>query len=949
MSGERRSSGVRARQAGWRRRARGWLLGLLALGSAALGEAQARTVKILSAQTLELRKIGDQELVIISGPEGGAAELRVDDDEVRAVRVEFNRTRRTLTLIGGATYRTAKDGQVLRGDNLVVNLGDESLTGQDVLISDSQLEIRGEEVERVPGQLRAKRSYFTPCARCGRSTNDYAFRAERVVVYPGDRLVAYRAQFLIADFPVLYLPFIVLPLNDEDRQPRVEVGRDELDGYTVEADLPFAVGNSILGTTLLRYYQNRSPSLSGGVDLRAYAPLPWVDRADFYTLLLAKPLAQDGTVRPGQDLDLNFSVRGRVPLAEALRPLTYEFSLVRRDIGQSDTSSERGVTRANFSARVEYPRFSAALYYVDRYGPEPTTAVVTPYERAEVVLDPKPFSVGNLSADFRFTAGRYTAAVNPFSRAARLAGGLNLTTTRLEEVHELRYARPLWTGAELLFTNSFTGRYYGTGARTVQLSVAGQITQRWAQTNSVILKQEYFRYEGVSPFAFDTVGTRRLSAPLSLSVSAVPTKDALFTVSFSRDPFLTPEQQRPATFGVSVNRRPVNLTSSLGYNFATGELEGLRYNVTLGDPDAGKLTLVPARPAVPATPTTPARPAVAAYYQRSSAWPFPKLTLSASGGYTRPTTPSAADAGLNDFTLKATVAGDDRSSNFSVAATYDFDRARPLKSLSTEYTLVRGYDTVLNPLTVTGRETLRVDTPRIDGSTTVNWRGLTFGTTHNLALEQAPSVKESGTVTFSVGNQAGRASNWQLTYGGGYDLVRGGYTRPALTGRLNLTRPGQRLSAEAVYRTQGLDQPYAELGSARVDGEWQQGRFTVAGRASYTRARSSSTPDVGVTDRLVFDPLRVGVGLGKREKPDLYLTATLRQTLTYVDGVRQNPEPLSPVLGFTLDRCCWALQGEWDVVGKRYRLAVGMPGQFYPLIESDPVFGPRVPLLPFSR
>ena len=944
-----RAARRQARERWTGRRVRGWLLGLLALGSVALGEAQARTVRILSAQTLELRKTSGQELVIISGPEGGAAELRVDDDEVRAERVEFNRTRRTLTLIGGATYRSAKDGQVLRGENLVVNLGDESLTGQDVLISDSQLEIRGAEVERVPGQLRARSSYFTPCARCGRTTNDYAFRAERVIVYPGDRLVAYRVQFLIADFPVLYLPFVVLPLGDEDRQPRVEVGQDDLDGYTVEADLPFAVGNSILGTTLLRYYQNRSPGLSGGVDLRAYAPLPWVDRADFYTLLLAKPLAQGGEARPGQDLDLNFSVRGRVPLTEAVRPLTYEFSLVRRDIGQSDTSPERGVARANFSASVEYPRFSAQLNYVDRYGPEPTTAVVTPYERAEVVLDPKPVAVGDLNADVRFTVGRYTAAVNPFSRAARLAGGLNLTTTRLEETHTLRYARPLWTGAELLFTNSFTGRYYGTGARTVQLSVAGQITQRWAATNSVILRQEYFRNEGVSPFAFDTGGSRRLSAPLSLSVSAVPAKDVVFTASYSRDPFLTPEQQRPATFGVSVNRRPVSLTSSLDYNFATKELEALRYTVTLGDPDAGKLTLVPARPAVPATPTAPARPAAPAYYQRSSAWPFPKFSLSASGGYTRPSTPSATDAGLNDFTLRATVAGDDRSSNFSVAATYDFDRERPLKALSTEYTLVRGYDTVLNPVTVTGRQTLRLDTPRIEGGTTVNWRGLAFSEAHNLALEQAPTVRESGTVTFSVGNQAGRANNWQLSYGGGYDLVRGGFTRPSLTGRLNLTRPGQRLSAEGVYRTRGLDQPYAELGSARLDGEWQQGRFTVAGRASYARTRSTLTPDVGVTDRLVFDPLRVGVGLGRREKPDLYLTATLRQTLTYVDGVRQNPEPLSPVFGFTLDRCCWALQGEWDVVGKRYRLAIGMPGQFYPLIEGDPLTGPRVPLLPFSR
>lgn len=240
------------------------------LGAAVLGEAGARTVRIISADTLELRQVDGQELVIISGAN---VELRVDDDVVRARRVEYNRTRRTLTLVGAARYRSASDGQDLSGENLVVELGDEQITGQDVLISDADLEIQGQEVERIPGQLRATGGYFTTCARCGRTPNDYAFRAERLIVYPGDRLVAYRAQLLLADVPVLFLPVIVIPLNDPERQPRVLIGQDSADGYTVEADLPFSVGSSTLGTTLLRFYQNRSPSVGAGVSLRSYAPL----------------------------------------------------------------------------------------------------------------------------------------------------------------------------------------------------------------------------------------------------------------------------------------------------------------------------------------------------------------------------------------------------------------------------------------------------------------------------------------------------------------------------------------------------------------------------------------------------------------------------------------------------------------------------------------------------
>lgn len=915
------------------------------------GAAQARTVRIVSAQTLELRNVSEQELVIITSEADGGVELQVDDDQVRAQRIEFNRTRRTLTLIGGASYRTAKDGQTLRGDNLVVDLGSESLTGQDVLISDRELEIRGEQVERVPGQLRANQGYFTPCAKCGRTTNDYAFRAERLIVYPGDRLVAYRAQLLIAEHPVLYLPVVVLPLNDEARQPKIQIGQDAVDGYTVQADLPFAVRSNMLGTAMLRYYQNRSPSYGGGVDLQVYSPFSVVDRADLYALALPKPVAFDGTPQPGYDIDLNFNVQGRIDLPEAVRDLDYSLKVGRKDIGRAATDPDYGVTRSEFTAQVEYPRFSAAVNLLGRAGPEPKGAVSLPYRKTEVVVDPKPFQVGDLSADVKLTAGRYAAASNAFSPSA-VRQGPNIDTTRLEEAHELRYSRTLWQGADLQFSNSFVGRYYGTGARTVQLNAAGQVTQRWGSRATLTARQEYLRYEGTSPFAFDAVAGRRLSAPLSLNLSTVPTPDTSFTVSYSRDGFLSPENQPPLRFGVGVNRRPVNLSASLDYHLPTQELRALNYSLTLADPDSGTAKLVPAVPARPATPTTPAQPAVPAHYERTSNWPAPRLSLGIGGGYAKVQTypgqvwNGPVPSGLQPVRVRATVAGDDRSSNFSVSAEFNPDLPEPLTSVGTDYTLVRGFDTVLNPVTVSGRETLGVQYPRLTGNLNVIWRDYSFSTSHDLQLDQPDTAKESGSVNFSVGNRSGNATNWQLSYGGAYDLRRMGFTRPTLTGALTTSRPGQRLSTSLTYNLRGLDQQRAEVSRASLDGEWQGGRFSVSGNASYSRTRTGIYPNDKPVDTYAFEPLRVGVALGKMEKPDVYLTAALRQRLTFIDGVRQEKEPLSPVLGFTLDRCCWAMQGEWDVTGRRYRLTVGLPGQFYPLLEGGPD-GTRVPLLPF--
>ncbi|WP_409013515.1 hypothetical protein [Deinococcus sp.] len=1009
------------------------------------GAAGARTVRIVTADTLELRSVDNQELVVISGE---LVELRVDDDMVRAKRVEFNRTNRTLTLVGQATYRTAKDGQVMTGENLVVDLGAEQVTGEDVLMSDSALEIRGAQIERIPGQLRATDGYFTTCARCGRTPNDYAFRAGRILMYPGDRLVAYQAQLLVADAPVLYLPVVVIPLNDADRQPRVLIGQAADDGLTIEADLPFSIGSSTLGTTLLRYYQNRNPSVGYGMSLRSYAPMPYVDRVNLYTLVNPKPFL-NGAVQPGDDVDLNFSVSGRLPLESALKDLEYALTLNRQDIGAYEGSPDRGVTRVNFGAKVDYPLFTAELNYVDRYGPPPTTGLDTPLKLPEVVLDPKPYTRGNLSTDFHFSAGNYMARSNPLSPSAT-ARGLNITTTRLEESHTIAFTAQPWKDADLSLTNTYTGRFYGTGARTVQLNLGATLTQRFNTTNTVQLSAGYTRNEGTSPFAFDAI-YRLLSAPLAVTVSTVPIKDVRFGIQYRRDLFLPGMQQAATVFTLDVSRLPLNLSSQLAYNFVTKELESFSYTATLSDPQSNVLTYVPAQPARPAqpagtgadsatpgapnpgstntaapdtagpdaatpppgvdspaavgevgtvpaqpdpvapaplpdtsaqvpqlpaptdptpdaqpdqpvqpgqpnplqsaptvpggpvdptAPAIPAEPARAAYYRRSSRWPAPNLTLTFTGGYSRAT-------GYAPFTARATVTGDVRTNSFSVYASQDIQNQR-LDNVGFSVNAAVTRDTVLNPLSVSASEQLYLVTGRVTGNETVTWRGrYQFSSTHDLLLNRPDTAMDSGSINFSVGTTGGSATSWQVTYGGPYDLVRGGYTRPTLSGSLSTTQPGNRLALSAVVNVAGLDQPRTELARVDADVAWQFGsRAAISGRAVYTRTRGGLYPADVRYETLQLNPVRATVGIGRKgERPGAYVTVGLSQTFNWVDGVRQNPTPLAPVVGLTIDRCCWALQAEADLGLGRYRVAVGLPGQTaYPLFDLTGT-GFDVPLL----
>ncbi|WP_425146010.1 hypothetical protein [Deinococcus sp.] len=891
-----------------------WLLALL-LGW--LGGAQARTVKIISADRLELRTVTgdllpdgtrtpDQEIVVISGER---VELHLDADVIKATRVEYNRTRRTLSIIGDGEYDTVQNGsaEVLKGSGLVVDLGTQQISGEDVLISDSQLEIRGEAVTRLPGQLAASGSYFTACARCGRTPNDYAFRAKNVLLYPGDRLVAYDATLLLADVPVLYLPVVVLPLQDPSRQPKLNFGQDATDGLTVQSDLPFVIGSSTLGTTLLRYYQNRSPALGFGVDLRSYSPWPGVDRLNLYALASPLPLNTvtnpDGskTSASGYEYNLNFSVKGHLDFVPSVSGINYSFNALRTDIGKSSSDPSRGVTLVSGSASTDLDDSTLTLNYVDRYGPAGAVALAGVLARPEVVFDPKPYRLGNLNADFKLTLGNYTAASNPLSRSAQ-AQGPNFSTLRLEESHVISFSTKPWPGADLSLSNTFTGRYYLTAARVVNLNLSAALTQTFSTGNSLALNYAYLRQEGTSPFAFDAQPIRPPSSTLGATLTVTPSQGFSLSAAQNYDFFQPASAQAAARFGVQVARDPVSASLNLSPNFFTGNLEAANLDATVGQ----NRTFV----------------------------------LGLRAGYTLAGGPGTAS-------LSADAVGGPRNNTFGVTLNYDLTQ-RLLSSVNLRASAVRTSDALLDPVSFSATETINlqtpVQTPSLVGKATLNAASLQFDTSHALTLTPAGNPA-SDTVYASVGSQAGAALNWNLRYGGLFDLPRLGWVSPTLNANVTATRQGQRIAAQASLNLPGLNGGVTELGSASLAGNYDLGRAFISGGAYYTRSRASAGITPNVTDTLTFQPLTLTLALGDGPRPGAYVSATFSQALIWRDGVLQAPGRIAPILLFTVDRCCWAFQTLIDPVNQRYRISVSLPGSgFVPALDVTPG-GVSVPLL----
>ena len=917
------------------------LSGLLLLG---LGSASARTIRIIQAERLELNTVDDQEIVVISGDR---VELHIDNDVVIASRVEFNRSRRTLTLIGRGRY-DAVDGkgavQQLIGSDLVVNLGNQAVTGEDVILSDSDIEIRGEAVERIPGQLSAQNSYFTPCAKCGRTPDDYAFRAKRLLLYPGDRLIGYQATLLLAGVPVLYLPIVALPLNEPSRQPRLSYTNDPIDGRTFKADLPFAFSNNVLGTTYLRYYQNRSPSYGGGAQASLYAPLPGLDRVDVYGLADPNPVNPDGTFTAGYAIDFSFAAKGHADLENAAPGgLAYSVSALRQDIGLPANDPNKGVTSINAQADVtlinvrNVNNVKVNVTVADRRGPELTTALGAPLKKPEVTIDPDPYLVtykngSTLSADFKFTVGNYAAQSNPLSRAASLQGP-NYATARLQEEHRLAYAARPWANADLSAVNNFTGRYYLSGQRVVDLEVGATLTQTFGlrpasaseytptynaygtplnlptSAGSFTLGYKYLRREGVSPFAFDRIDSKRLSAPLGAALNLTPGSGVAVRLAQEYDLILPADQQQPANLSVSVAQEPLQLSLDVKHDFVEGNLESVTASGSFGASAARG------------------------------------LNFSFAGSYTRL-------GGPDTLTTTVKAIGGVRTNTFGVSLVQDL-KLRELRSVTVSAAAVASRDAVINPLTFNMSETLNLLSPHLDGSYSVNWRNYALTSTHSFTLpagdvpttnlQPGYPVYNSDNLYFSVGNvpgggqaygQYGQGSDpasssltWNLQYGGPYDLAKTQWTRPALTAALSASRPAQRISAQASVALPGsLQQDAPYLQSASLTGDWSFGRrVAVSGLASYTRTPPNG-PNQPLSETLNLQPLAFNFTFGHAERPDASLSATFQQTLTWVNGVRTDTTPLQPVLLLTVDRCCWAFQAEINPLAKRFRIGLVVPG-----------------------
>jgi hypothetical protein len=227
--------------------------------------SQAVEIELLDAETLEMRPLqipggGETTLYIITG---SPVRLTVDGDLIVAEYIEFDSESEILRIVGPGNV--SYENVATKGRDYLLDLGSGELNFGNVFIFTEPLDIEGTEATRMPGQIDISSGIFSPCSRCKQDVQDYRFRAERLNLYPGDRLVAFNVTVYLRELPSFFLPLMVIPLGPEERRPRFNLERGTEDERAeVGLDWPYVVGANAFGTTSLRYFADVNPGGGGG-------------------------------------------------------------------------------------------------------------------------------------------------------------------------------------------------------------------------------------------------------------------------------------------------------------------------------------------------------------------------------------------------------------------------------------------------------------------------------------------------------------------------------------------------------------------------------------------------------------------------------------------------------------------------------------------------------------
>ncbi|HNV34405.1 MAG TPA: LptF/LptG family permease [Bacillota bacterium] len=501
----------------------------------------------------------------------GAVTISFDDVTITAGNAAINVVS-GLAELGGMVTVTTKDSEVssvsatcniktklISFDTFEGKVSDERVKGY--------IYISGEKFAEDDGSYKLMGGYLTTC---GLPQPHYRIEAESIEFTDDDFIIARNVSYFEANLRLFRLPYLSIPLREEDRMILPEFGWSGIDGVyvkttmkrklddanrlTIRLDLfqisglgagirhDYAIGG--IGDGYYSLYGVKSffdPSASWTAEVAQSVSLPLELRADM-KYSVKGTVDKLGTYHDDQYTELKLSRNAKDDKTSA--SLSYKFSGTNRDsstLNLSATHSSAPAEGLKLSGNVNYRRivqdgelkqeylnYKATLVHTGQDGKLTVNvqAADTMDDKQEVVLsslkrlpeiqiDMFRMKLGNLPAGIsaKFSVGRYVERIlnttpTEYLDAGKGEAAVDLSLDRMD----------LWGHGSFDLGGSLIGSIYSTGDARAYLSASTSLTVKPVNGWDIKLSYDYSKKFGLSPYRFDSLSDKnKVAASTSAS------------------------------------------------------------------------------------------------------------------------------------------------------------------------------------------------------------------------------------------------------------------------------------------------------------------------------------------------------------------------------------------------------------------------------------------------
>jgi len=237
----------------------------------------------------------------------GHVSIVQNDNKIITEKMKGNSKQTEVWIDGVADF--LQPGTKLTGTGTQYNYTQQTGTMVDVKGNVGNQHVAGHDVDMMTGETIIHNGMAT---KCPAKVPDYRMTAQRIEIWPGDKMIAYDAKFWVGNVVLFTLPKYQTSLKknakDEDIFPRV--GYNTTDGVSVREHLEDQLSDKVAAYVDLNYYSKRGFEPDAGV----------IDREPRYSVGVVTGQYEDSnnnwiTKKPEFDFTLNSQRLGASPLS----------------------------------------------------------------------------------------------------------------------------------------------------------------------------------------------------------------------------------------------------------------------------------------------------------------------------------------------------------------------------------------------------------------------------------------------------------------------------------------------------------------------------------------------------------------------------------------------------------------------------------------------------------